>query len=234
MIDFHSHILPAVDDGSRNLQQTLDMLDSLYQQGVETVVATPHFYADYHSVDEFVENRDKAYEQVMASLPNSAPKIVLGAEVKYYDGISHLDGLKKLALKDSRLLLLEMPFAPWTRSQIDEIINIVNRFNIVVVLAHIERYLKFQKKSVINFLVQSGVLLQCNASFFTTPFYRQKAFKMLKHGQIHFIGSDCHNMTTRPPLIKPAIDTIAKKFGNEFANNFVYYGNDLFLNNIIK
>jgi len=109
MIDFHAHILPGIDDGSKSVDESMTMLDSMSKQGIKKVIATPHFFANYESVDSFIERRKTAFQFLEERPPNS-PEILLGAEVKYYDGISHLLDLKKLRIEGSRLLLFEMPF----------------------------------------------------------------------------------------------------------------------------
>ncbi len=234
MIDFHSHILPGVDDGSKSVDETLKMLEIMASQGIKTVVATPHFYVNERTVDEFLQKRNSAYKLVMDNITNdNLPQIVLGAEVEYYSGISHFENLTKLTLQNSRLLLLEMPLVRWRDDWINEVCKISNFGKFTVVLAHIERYLKLQKPHVLNTLIQNGVLIQCNASFFASRLYSRQALKMLKKNQIHFLGTDCHNLTTRPPNMQTALNVIAKKFGNEFLNDFVYYGNELFLDNNI-
>jgi len=234
MIDFHSHILPGVDDGSESVEQSQFMLSSMASQGITVVAATPHFYADNESVDSFVFRRDLAYKSLLEKTFDGCPRILPGAEIKYYNGISHMDGLEKLALSGSRFLLIEMPFNEWTEFSIREICDISNRGRFTVVLAHIERYLKYQKPKTLDRLLQNGVLFQCNATFFISGFTSHKAFKMLKKMKIHFLGSDCHNLTNRPPNINKALDKIKRKFGSEFVCDFINYGNDLFLENTIS
>ena len=68
MIDFHSHILPAMDDGSKNIEESLQMLRMLQEQGVERVIATPHFYADENPPDVFLRRRADAWEHLRAHL----------------------------------------------------------------------------------------------------------------------------------------------------------------------
>lgn len=233
MIDFHTHILPAVDDGSKNCEESLKMLSALKEQGVKTVVATPHFYANDESVDSFLERRNKAYAKLKQQLDEDL-ELVLGAEVKYYNGISCLEDLKKLRLQESRLLLLEMPFRKWTGYDINEVIEIASGANITVVLAHVERYISMQKKGVFQHLLDNGVLFQCNASFFSGYLAKNKALKMVRNNQMHFIGSDCHNMTDRAPEIGKAFSAIEKKYGEDFLSDYVNYGNELFLQNKIN
>ena len=111
LIDWHSHILPNIDDGSRDVGESVKLLEILAEQGIDTVIATPHFIANNLSVSEFIEERNGAYNKLMAEMPNGLPKIVLGAEVEYYLGISRLAELKSLCVEKSRLLLLEMPIS---------------------------------------------------------------------------------------------------------------------------
>ena len=232
MIDFHTHLLPRMDDGSKSVEESMTMLESLRAQGVRKVIATPHFYANDESVDRFIARRDAAYSMLKEEWKD-IPEIILGAEVRYYDGISRLPDLKKLRVENSRLLLLEMPFASWTEYSIREIIDIAVQGKIIPVLAHIDRYLPMLKKSVLPRLLDSGVLIQANTSFFDGRFSRYKALNMVKTNQIHFIGSDCHNLTDRIPDTSKAFDRIRKKFGDAFTAEYIDYENELFLQSAI-
>ena len=118
LIDFHSHILPGIDDGSRSTAQSLDMMKLELDQGIGRIVATPHFYADRISVDKFLSRRQQAYEKVMAAMDEQgrkAPVFYLGAEVYYFGGIGKAEMLPKLCMEDTDTILLEMPFCQWTR-----------------------------------------------------------------------------------------------------------------------
>lgn len=216
MVDFHSHILPSVDDGSRSVQESIELLEMLSEQGVHTVVATPHFFADRESIDEFLLRRQTSYQTLCAELPDGMPKIVLGAEVKYYSGISHMEGLKKLCAGKGNFLLLEMPMSQWTEYTIKELIDLSSSRGITLVLAHIERYVSFQNSGVIDRLLDNGILMQVNATFFTSFRTRRRALSMLRRNEIHFLGSDCHRVLTRPPYIGDAVSVIEKKMGKEF------------------
>lgn len=224
MIDWHSHILPGVDDGSRDAEQSLAMLQMLADQGVHTVVATPHFYANDGSVSDFLERRREAWECLRPRLPEAAPEIILGAEVRYYQGISRLEGLRDLRIEGSKLLLLEMPMARWPEYAIRELTEIAGKSGIKLVLAHIDRYLDLQKSSVWESLYESGILMQVNAEHFTGLLTRGKAISRLQDGGIHFVGSDCHNTTTRAPQLHKAFGYIRKKLGDDFVDQMNGYG----------
>ena len=112
MIDFHSHILPGMDDGSKSTQESLEMLDMLRAQGVDTVAATPHFYARENPPEVFLRRRAEAWNRLRPQLTADSPRVLLGAEVRYFQGISHVDRLHDLCLEGQDVLLLEMPFSP--------------------------------------------------------------------------------------------------------------------------
>lgn len=224
MIDWHSHILPKMDDGSRSVEETLTLLAMQKEQGVTTVVATPHFYANDETVETFLERRQKAMARLADTLPNDAPKIILGAEVRYYRGISRLADLKALRVEGSKILLLEMPVGKWSEDMVRELIEMSSMSRVRIVLAHIERYYQLQSASVWNRLYECGILMQVNASFFSSFASKRKAVSLLRKGGIHFIGSDCHNTSSRKPMMDKAIDVIRKKFGDEYLYQMTEYG----------
>ena len=88
MIDFHSHILPGIDDGSKNVQMSLEMLKRASEQGVDVMLATSHFYASRHRIEDFLEKRQRAYERLAEAKNDFGPAIRLGAEVAFFSGIS--------------------------------------------------------------------------------------------------------------------------------------------------
>lgn len=229
MIDWHSHILPNMDDGSRNVAESMNLLKMLVNQQVDTVVATPHFYASLESKEDFLQRRARCYHKLMEEISSEAdlPHILLGAEVKYYPGISARNDLRDLCIEGTRLLLLEMPFSEWTEYTIRELNILACSKGIVVILAHIERYFSLQKEDVWNKLRDNGILMQVNANFFTGAFTKRKALRLLDEGFVHMIGSDCHNITTRPPVIAQAYDFIHKKFGGEFVGQMQEYAESL-------
>lgn len=228
MIDWHSHILPGMDDGSKDAAESVAMLEMQASQGVLTVIATPHFYANDESVVAFMERRAAALDTLKAQLPENAPKILLGAEVRYYQGISRLENLKDLRIEGSKLLLLEMPMSVWTETVIRELIELSGKSGVQIVLAHVERYLKLQRQQVWDRILDSGILMQSNASFFTSLASKRKAINLLAEGVVQFLGSDCHNTTSRPPEMGKAFDVIRKKLGDDYLDQMTQYGYSLF------
>lgn len=226
MTDFHTHILPAIDDGSKSIAESIDMLTSLSEQGISKVVATPHFYANDESVEAFLNRRQDAFEMLTKEMPDSLPEILTGAEIRYYDGLSRLDGLDSLRIQGTRLLLIEMPECKWSESTVREITDIASSGRYIPVLAHIERCIFYQSEATFCRLLANGVLMQVNAEFINGSFSRFRAFRLAKKSRIHFIGSDCHNMQNRAPDIGRAYKTLEKKLGIAYVADFIEFANN--------
>ena len=218
MIDVHSHILPGMDDGSKSIEESISILKRMAEQNVETVIATSHFYADREMLEHYLARRERAYQKLTAAMEEAAvrlPEVILGAEVWYFDGISHSDSLRPLCTAGTDILLLEMPFSKWTERMIGEILSLKEESGFTVLLAHVERYLRWQKKEIWERLSEQEILMQTNAEAFLERKTARKVFKMLKLGQVQLIGSDCHNLSSRPPNYSEAIEKIRKKLGEE-------------------
>ncbi|MBR2555540.1 MAG: hypothetical protein IKE94_11825 [Aeriscardovia sp.] len=213
MFDVHCHILPGIDDGSKNVEMSLEMLNLEVQQGIEGVVFTPHFYADMNDPAKFLSKREKALQELETNLEKiqNYPKYTVGAEVHYFRGMSRSDDLEKLCIGNSDFILIEMPFRDWQSVFIDEIEEISTVLGLRVIIAHIERYLDQDKKLVKRLLNNPELLIQCNAEFFIEKKTASKAIKMLKSGRIDLLGSDSHNLDTRRPNLAEAIEIIQKK-----------------------
>lgn len=228
MYDFHSHILPNMDDGSRSVMESLEMLRESARQGVTHLAATPHFYPDCSSPDEFLEKRRLSWDKLAPCLEDGMPQIKLGAEVYYYEGICHLDNILSLCMEGTGLLLVEMPFARWNTRMLNVLDKLNGKRGIQVLLAHFERYLAYQPKDTWDVLRQRGILIQSNAEFIVDRRTRHMAMKMLKNGDIHLLGSDCHNMVTRKPDLGSAADIIASKLGGGALEALNVRGSELF------
>ena len=213
IFDVHTHILPGIDDGSRNTEESLQLLRELSAQGVKTVVATPHYYPAEMSPEDFLLKRGAAVSLLLSKCDETVPKIKIGAEVLYFRGLGRIETLERLCVEGTKTLLLEMPTDSWSEYMLREISEIQTSHNIDVVMAHIERYFDKQPSAVMNRLFDSGVLMQINASSLLGK-QRKKLVKLLSDGKIHFIGSDCHNMTTRGVRMAEAVSVI-KNFSSE-------------------
>ena len=229
MIDIHCHILPGVDDGSANVEMSAKLLEMLRRQGVDTLVATPHFYATEDTPEQFLQRRADGFAALQQAGIDTS-HILPGAEVAYYDGMHKSQALEQMQLGNSRLLLVEMPFRNWSDRMIDVLCRIPDQLGLRPVLAHIERYPGRQQLAKYkDILLDNGVYFQCNATAFLQGFQSRRYFRMLQDGQIHFLGTDCHNLTTRAPQMDQAAAVITKKIGSGMLPELNAYARELLL-----
>lgn len=216
--DFHSHILPGIDDGSASVEESIAMLRMEASQGIRRVVATPHFYARYETPERFLEKRDQAELRLRRALAEhpGLPEIGVGAEVYFFRGMSESDFLPRLTIRKKRCILIEMPPAPWTEDFYRELTAIREKQGLIPIIAHIDRYIApFRTHGIPQRLAELPVMVQANAGFFLDKGTSAMALRMLKNGQVHLLGSDCHDVTRRKPDMGAAVRLIEKKLGRE-------------------
>ena len=233
MIDFHSHILPGIDDGSRSVAMSLGMIEELGRQGVDTICATSHFYVTQRTPEHFLERRQEAYALLETVLPDNAPRILLGAEVLYFPGISRLESLGDLCLEGTDVLLLEMPFSEWQEYWVREVCDLALSGEFTILMAHIERYYARQPRRVWDQLLELDVLMQANADYFLQQDSifrfrnRNTALKLMKEGRIHLLGTDTHNLTSRPPRMAEAREVIREGLGQRALDQIDELGEEI-------
>lgn len=224
--DFHSHVLPQVDDGSKSLNISILMLQMEAEQGIERVIATPHFYPQKESLERFLRHRAESEKRLREEMENysSLPELIIGAEVYYFPGISKSDALSELTIGDSRCILIEMPHGPWKDSMYKDLENIYVKRNLIPIVAHIDRYISpLRTYGIPRRLEDLPVRVQANAEFFLNKTTRGMALRMLKKDQIHLLGSDCHNLTYRKPNLGEAIEWIRIHSGDELIYRIISY-----------
>lgn len=231
IIDMHCHILPGVDDGARDVETSLAMLEASRAQGVQYMVATPHFYATRDRVDTFLDRRREAWETLKPRMGADYPGIVLGAEVAFFRGISRAERLEALKIEGTDCLLLEMPFRPWSEDDVDEVSEILEKRGYTIILAHIERYLAMRGNAdYIGNLLELPVLAQINAESLLDWRQRGKLIKMVRNGQVHLLGSDCHGIHHRPPNLGEGREILRKKTGTEYLDRIDRRSEELLFN----
>jgi len=229
MVDFHTHILPHMDDGSSSSDESLSMLRS-YSDRVTTVIMTPHFYPFEEAPDSFLARRATSLERLtkkllvagavgstgtaVADKKTGIPALRLGAEVSYYEGLYRCEALEQMVISGTRLLLVEMPIKRWSQRMIDELIRINQDYGVRPVLAHLNRYLGSSKvgpdKQLLEYFLSHRGLVQLNAESLMHFGSRLSAIRMFRSGQAQFLGSDAHNMNSRKPNYDEALDKLEK------------------------
>ncbi|WP_408071420.1 CpsB/CapC family capsule biosynthesis tyrosine phosphatase [Butyrivibrio sp. JL13D10] len=223
VVDFHSHILPAIDDGSKNMYMTKEMICAGVAQGVNRIAFTPHFYANQDNPSQFLKRRQEALDSVISALIKDFETFGLsdlefkqGAEIYFFSGIANSRHLADLCLEKTNIILLEMPFRQWTKDVYRDVKDIIEKQQLTVMLAHIERFRKYQKDiSIWNEILQLPVIPQMNAECFLSWRLRRFAFKFIMEGHSIILGTDAHNVTDRPVNMSLGREVLRKKFGEE-------------------
>lgn len=228
IVDFHSHILPYIDDGSENEEMSLEMLNQSIAMGAERFVATPHYYYfKNQSVEDAVLQRNWSYEKLLNYVQKqgvNVPRIYKGFEVHFDSALKDLKNLDKLCIEGTNCLLVEMPYKKWNSDLIEELYRLsIKGFKLI--MAHVDRYYSLDSDSVYK-LLELDVCCQFNAEMLNNRKDRKFLSDYVKSGRIGVMGSDMHNITNRPPNMKKAYD-IAKKKLKSIAD-------DLFYNNAIR
>ena len=206
-VDFHTHILSGIDDGSPSLDESLEMIYQLMEQGIKTIFLTPHFNPQKNFPDVFLAERTAALQALMEKLNQlrNAPQLLAGAEVYFSPGMSRWEKLADLALGNTGYILIEMPDCRWSDRMLRELELIYLERKLIPVIAHVERYLSTNgTRTFFDELLDMPVLLQVNASFINEKRTRRQAYKLLKTSSVHLIGSDCHGASWRVPNIGQA------------------------------
>ncbi len=217
MIDFHSHLLYGIDDGSKNIGMSVAMLKESERQGIEISVATPHFYFN-KKTDKIIQKRDKVCDKLIKYAQKNKiniPEIVLGFEVYLEDKIFEEPDLDRLKINGTNTMLVEMPRAKWDDAVFGRLDYVAGK-GYDIVLAHPERYCQIADDKDFDRLFSYGFACQLNAASLINPNTRDFAYKLIKEGRIKLMGSDAHNVGTRANFIGIACEFIRNNLGEEY------------------
>lgn len=210
LTDYHSHFLPAMDDGPKSIQESMQMLDMWSAQGVERVIATPHFYSHMESAEAFLSRREKS----LTSLSEKCEKlcVVTGAEVYIEKGLSSLALLQRLTMGESKYILLEMPYGSFKEWILTEIYQTAYNWGLIPVIAHIDRYTQWYSRGEISRVlsIQDAVLQINNDALFKRAALKF-ALELIRSEFPIIFGSDSHNVGDRPPNVEAANKVLWRK-----------------------
>lgn len=208
--DWHNHVIAQIDDGADSMDTSLQMLEQMKEQGIERVIATPHFYAHREkSVEDFITKRNGKLDQMIAA-ESPIKNIILGAEVALERGVSDIPGIDKLAITGTRLILLELPYAPYKSWMEEEIYNITALYDLRPMIAHVHRYSQWYSKEEIQNVLGFDAIFQINAEAYES-FQQKRMVKGIFKDKEFVFGSDCHNLSDR----KPNFDLLMRKCKQE-------------------
>ncbi|WP_314406573.1 CpsB/CapC family capsule biosynthesis tyrosine phosphatase [uncultured Gemella sp.] len=220
MIDIHSHIIFGVDDGAKNENDTRDLLEESYNQGVKGIIATPHrrqgmFETDLGIIIENFKRVEEIAKEVADDL-----KIYLGSEIFYKDDeIENIENKIHPTLAGTDYILVEFPYE-MRYKEINRALSKILFLGITPVIAHVERYINVDEDGIQK-LINMGVYIQVNAeSVLKTKLigdkhkhFKKRAKKYLDKNLVHFIASDMHSMKIRRTYMREAFEQIKSKYG---------------------
>lgn len=227
MVDVHCHMIPGVDDGSRSMQETLQMLKIAERQGTTHVIVTPHFKNGHHNASP--KKVEGLLNDIRAEAEEAGINISLyqGNEVFYYDEMcEELDTGKISTINGTGYVLVE--FLPtdtfvYIRNALDNIIS----EGYTPILAHVERYsCMLDNTDNVSELRQLGVSIQTNASSITGDTgkdIKKYVHKLLKDKLIDYVGTDSHRAEGRRiPGMKACSELLYKKYDKDYVDEILY------------
>lgn len=218
--DIHNHLLPGLDDGSSCFQETLELLQTEYDQGIRNIIFTPHYRAGMFQISE--EDRINVYKQTKelfhSTCEESMPdlQLYMGCELHMHPRKLDLYEKRIFRMPGNRVVLTEFAYED-TYSTIKEIIRPILEKGYRCIIAHAERY-SMKDAEIGQLHDMPGVFIQVNAgSLLGREGFRQKLFtrKLLDKGYIDLIASDAHTIKGRPAELGICGDWIRKKYGEE-------------------
>lgn len=235
MIDFHTHIIPNIDDGSRSIEETFNLIQEAKEAGFDGIILTSHYIENYYETD--VPERDIWVKAISDNLKQKGidTNLYLANEIYLSDNMMKLliEG-KASTINNSSYVLFEMPLNAEPMNLYDVIYSLQEN-KLIPVLAHPERYSFVQKEpELITDLIQKGVLMQANYGSILGQ-YGEKAQiivkKFFESNMIHFLGSDVHRQKTIYKRIPEALRQIEEIVGEQKLNELTTINPELALNN---
>lgn len=225
MIDIHSHILPFVDDGAKNMDEAIEMTKIAYESGISTIIATPHYIENegYNSYQENLKILDKLKMELKER--NINVEILLGNELFItYDVFKLIDSNEIATLNNTKYLLIEFPRLNMP-IYVENLIYNLKLKGIIPIIAHPERYEKVIEDPNIlyNFIIK-GALCQINLPSLNGRYgkkVKETAQILVKHKMIHFVASDAHSSRKATPDVRDSVEILESLIGSEKANKLL-------------
>ena len=235
MIDMHSHILPGIDDGSRDIEETINMIKEAEQAGFSKIVATSHYYLGYYETDEtsrqeYIDAINKKLKEMECNI-----QVCVGSEIFITNEIVNLlKNFNASSINSTRYVLFELPFTSEVHNLKDVIYSLLSH-KYIPIIAHPERYRFVQKNpNALIELLDIGVLFQSNYGSIIGQYGKEarKTVKLLlKNNFIHFLGSDAHRKNTIYTAIPDAIKSLKEIISDEELEELTKINPNLVLEN---
>lgn len=226
LVDTHCHILPEVDDGARSMEETRQMLQEAYEDGIRYIIATPHHHPRRGRKSPKQLRRQLKLVREEAAQISDELRIYLGTEI--YFGQDIPERLREeliLTMNKTKYVLVEFsPGDPF--DYICQGIQQIQMKGYEVILAHIERYQCMYKNiENVEHLKHMGVRIQVNADSITGESgWKAKRFvrRLIDERLVFCVGTDAHDPKRRLPRMKKAAEYVEKKCGEDYARRIFF------------
>jgi protein-tyrosine phosphatase len=219
MIDLHCHILPNVDDGPKGLAESVEMARQAVQQGIKTIIATPHHRNEkYENHGQTIFRQVEEFNRVLKS-ENLDLTVLPGQETRIFgEMVEALESSEILPLNQGKYVFVELPSGHVPRYT-GQLLFDIQLKGFVPVIVHPERNQEIvENPEVLYQLVKKGALTQVTASSVSGHFgktIKKFSLQLVEANLTHFVASDAHNTFSRGFKMVEAYDVIAKNFGIE-------------------
>lgn len=225
MIDIHHHLLHGLDDGSPDLRTSLEMARMAVSDGITHVVCTPHSSADFEYQPEAVAERAA---ELRSALQQASIPLTLGIGCDFhlsYDNIrAALAAPTRYSVNQGPYLLVELPDFGLSPTLVDTFYQ-MQLAGITPILTHPERNSTLQKDNErLAEWLRAGILVQVTAASVVGKMGKaaeRMSHQLLANRWVHFIATDAHNVTTRPPLLREAASVVDRRYGQAYARRLV-------------
>lgn len=221
LIDLHCHLLPGIDDGAKNLDISIELLQRQQADGVAAVMFTPHFYYERKGIEKFLKDRQQAYRSIAQAAKERGIRVAakLGAEVFFTPALPTLD-LSALAFAGTNYILIELPTTHHP-SGIEETLFEIQQQGYTPILAHVERYpYVTEDPSLLYQWVEAGALAHINAAGLIRGGHTTRLVqRYIRWGLVHLLCSDAHSLQHRPPNLAQGYAALPPEMAAQFKRN---------------
>lgn len=231
MIDIHCHILPGIDDGAKDIEESLEMARLAVNEGITKIINTSHYHPDFdYEKGEILIERAKDFNNILKE-NNIDLEILIGNELYYSsDLLEYIDSKEFYTLNNSRYLLIEFSQSNFPKNIVDIVYELKIR-GYIPILAHVERYIQVKENpNIIYECINEGALIQINSNTVVSKNSKEasKVCKiLLDNNMVHFIATDAHNTNRRKPAIKDSYNYIINNYGKYKADKLFKLNQEL-------
>lgn len=228
MTDLHTHILPGMDDGPKELSSAVALVERQLYQGVEQLALTSHYHCEAEPLEAFLDRREAAFAALMAQCPHEV-RLKRGCEVFFSPQLLSME-LDGLCLEGTRVLLLELPVLQKPAFLREVLVDLRQR-GITPLIAHAERYrYVVRDPRLLAHWMEQGALIQVNAQ---SVIDGGLALRLIQWGLCQVIASDAHSVAHRPPNLRQALRIVSEKLGPDQARRLEQNAAALFSGGVI-